>query len=467
MKMPTSGIRIVNETNLHTISPFKGFPDATHPFEDLVRDNSNDGDEAMAVPVTLNNVLVMENIEPSGSHPTLLSATPTGKTFVNLDSKAWQGGFSTIVTPTTVQTAANNMATAANPLMSDTPVFAEIQSNMAMPAVRARSRRGVKLETDSLSPEEEEKLKMRRERNKQAAARCRKRRVDQTDSLQSQVDSWEEKKRLLQAEIHALQTQKEELQFILDAHKSVCNQRQLNNTTTSNLSSLANSVNNNTTTTTSLNNNISTSLNSSSSVVGGVGGAPLRNHVMSTSRSANNAAVLSVPKVVVKCEETSSLVDSLQQQQQPDLHYLVNHLTHEEALNMPVSSPPEPVTAPAPPPLTLPPSMVSRPTTLSLSIKPQNLRSIEGIPIDTPTNVFSSLNFDALMDGRTGLTPTNVLTPVSITMSLQTPVVPKPPSLCSSISNTLTTPTCSTQQRHGNGAGGLSPENSKPKLVSL
>ena len=37
-----------------------------------------------------------------------------------------------------------------------------------------------------------------------------------------QVDEHEEKKRLLQEEIHNLQTQKEELEYILSEHSKVC-----------------------------------------------------------------------------------------------------------------------------------------------------------------------------------------------------------------------------------------------------
>merc|ERR1712107_210112 len=75
-------------------------------------------------------------------------------------------------------------------------------------------------------------------------------------------------------------------------------------------------------------------------------------------------------------------------------NFHLHHLTHEESLNMPTTFASKSV-RPARP--------------LSLAIKPQNMRSIEGVPIETPTNVLSSLNFDSLMDGRTGLTPTNVL----------------------------------------------------------
>jgi len=73
-----------------------------------------------------------------------------------------------------------------------------------------------------MDPEEEEKRRVRRERNKLAAARCRKRRVDQIDSLQRDVDDAEEKKRLLQQEIASLEQQRTEFQFILDAHKATC-----------------------------------------------------------------------------------------------------------------------------------------------------------------------------------------------------------------------------------------------------
>ena len=92
----------------------------------------------------------------------------------------------------------------------------------------------------------------------------------------------------------------------------------------------------------------------------------------------------------------------------------------------------------------------SRPESLSLSVRPQNLRSvIAGIDIETPTKFLNTPTFDALMDGRTGLTPTNILTPVSISLSaLTTPV--------------LSSPTCSSQQR--NNATGA---NKNFELMSL
>merc|ERR1712168_1634375 len=197
------------------------------------------------------------------------------------------GGTTTVVTPS-----------------SAAPLFADLQSHTMMEerkVNRGGGRKSASLKDEELCPEEEERRRIRRERNKLAAARCRKRRVDQTETLQIEVNNWEEKKRMLQDEIHSLQAQKEELQFILEAHKSVCKQAQAHSTTSA------------------------------------------------------------TPSVLGKPQ---------------------------------------------------------RPASLSLTnLKSNSMRSIEGIPIDTPTNAISSLNFDALMDGRTGLTPTNVLTPININLS--------------------------------------------------
>jgi len=364
----------VSETNLSSYgSPLQvkggGCVDLSPTYNDF---DINGG----GAPVTLNNVLIMENIEPT---PATVTGTFTAtKTFVNLDTKSWHGGCSTIVTPS-----------------AETPVFAEIQTNMVP---RRSGGGGRRIKEEELSPEEEEKLRQRRERNKQAAARCRKRRVDQTTALQNEVDVWEEKKRVLQEEINALMSERDELQFILDAHKNVC----------------------------SLPTNSNSSNHRSRLVTG-----PLQQQAAPP------------PKVIVKSEEQNASTT------------FQHHLTHEEALDLPsvVSS----CTTSTPASLFTSSSLSSRPArpaSLSLSIKPQNLRSIEGIPIETPTNVFSSLNFDALMEGRTGLTPTNVLTPVSVSMSataLQTPVVGGTPNNCGS------------QQRNNDI---LSPD-AKPKLVSL
>lgn len=74
----------------------------------------------------------------------------------------------------------------------------------------------------NLSPEEEEKRKVRRERNKLAAARCRKRRVDQTNDLVDKVNLLEKEKSKLQTEIQDLQVMKEDLEFCLENHRAHC-----------------------------------------------------------------------------------------------------------------------------------------------------------------------------------------------------------------------------------------------------
>merc|ERR1712080_264388 len=54
-----------------------------------------------------------------------------------------------------------------------------------------------------------------------------------------------------------------------------------------------------------------------------------------------------------------------------------------------------------------------RPSSLLVGNGSNSLSSLN-IPIETPTNVMNQLDFNALMDGRTGLTPTNILTPIMV-----------------------------------------------------
>ncbi|XP_066468179.1 protein c-Fos [Tiliqua scincoides] len=75
---------------------------------------------------------------------------------------------------------------------------------------------------EQLTPEEEEKRRIRRERNKMAAAKCRNRRRELTDTLQAETDQLEEEKSSLQTEIANLLKEKEKLEFILAAHRPAC-----------------------------------------------------------------------------------------------------------------------------------------------------------------------------------------------------------------------------------------------------
>ncbi|XP_013878317.1 protein FosB isoform X2 [Austrofundulus limnaeus] len=102
-----------------------------------------------------------------------------------------------------------------------TPPSSETQGPVPGPIrqSRPRSRRA---RDESLTPEEEEKRRVRRERNKLAAAKCRNRRRELTDRLQSETDILEEEKAELEAEISELQKEKERLEFVLVAHQPNC-----------------------------------------------------------------------------------------------------------------------------------------------------------------------------------------------------------------------------------------------------
>ncbi|XP_034453540.1 fos-related antigen 1a isoform X2 [Hippoglossus hippoglossus] len=75
---------------------------------------------------------------------------------------------------------------------------------------------------EHLSQEEVERRRVRRERNKMAAAKCRNRRRELTDSLQSETDQLEDEKSILQKEIAELEKQKDKLELVLEAHRPIC-----------------------------------------------------------------------------------------------------------------------------------------------------------------------------------------------------------------------------------------------------
>uniref|UniRef100_A0ACB8G9K4 Uncharacterized protein n=1 Tax=Sphaerodactylus townsendi TaxID=933632 RepID=A0ACB8G9K4_9SAUR len=76
--------------------------------------------------------------------------------------------------------------------------------------------------SDHPTPEEEERRRLRRERNKLAAAKCRNRRKELTDSLQVETDQLESEQSTLQKEIAELQKQKDRLELVLAAHRPAC-----------------------------------------------------------------------------------------------------------------------------------------------------------------------------------------------------------------------------------------------------
>jgi len=298
------------------------------------------------------------------------------KTYINMDSSNWQqGGVTTVVTPS-----------AAPP-----PSFELLQENSQEEEKKVNRGGGRKprdQEEESLCPEEEERRRMRRERNKLAAARCRKRRVDQTDTLQDEVNLWENKKKALQDQIQQLQEEKTQLAFILEAHKSVCSR-------------------------------------------------------VSSESALDVKPFTTEPRVLVKAE--------------PEIHQsTVRHLTHAEAME-------EEQQVMVTTTVRLAAHKPKRPSSLFVGNGSNSLSSLN-IPIETPTNVMNQFDFNALMDGRTGLTPTNILTPIMVNMTtpstsgfLQTP--------------TVSTPSCGRQQRTSSGRGAVMQELGSPSsgahLVSL
>jgi len=308
------------------------------------------------------------------------------KSFIKLDSSSWQGCTTTVVTPTKseqltildVPSSLTNMKTRSSnrvnrPILTVQP---QPKCEETRPKKQAnvrrtpKSRPGVKASTNEseLSPEEAQRLVVRRERNKAAAARCRKRRMDQISYLSDEVQVHEEKKLALENTIAQLKAQKEELEYILSQHQSEC---QL--------------------------------------VVPGLRQQPLP------------IAVKSEP-VLVTIE-----MNPLDQ---------VYMLDKPQEINTNRAGGPK----------------AKRPLSLNIEsaqIEARASATLEGVLIDTPSNIISNLGFDTLMTS-TGLTPTsNIVTPVSFNI-----IGPSVPS-------------CSSQQRSSEMVELNTPATENFSLVSL
>jgi hypothetical protein len=227
----------------------------------------------------------------------------------------WGGGSTTVVS----QDGGNNgdVILAELECVPSVVKYKVNTENAARPRANKR-----KAEEELLDPEEDEKRSMRRDRNRLAAARCRQKRLDQIETLQVEVNNWEMKNRSLEEEVAALKADKEELQYILAAHRNTC---------------------------------------------------------------------------------------SLQVKVEP--------VTEEEP---PVFVEVQPRVETVKP---------QRPGSLSL---PMTVNNIEGVSIETPSN--GILSFNTLLDGKTGLTPTNILSPTSLWGPIRIP-------------SALNTPNCGSQER--------------------
>merc|ERR1712226_1594136 len=77
---------------------------------------------------------------------------------------------------------------------------------------------------EHLPPNERDKVRMRRQKNKEAAARCRQKRVDLTNTLAQQVEEEQASKAKLQQEIRRLRQEHEKLRRQLEVHQAYgCN----------------------------------------------------------------------------------------------------------------------------------------------------------------------------------------------------------------------------------------------------
>jgi len=243
-----------------------------------------------------------------------LAATRTRRGVSDKNYSLWGGGSTTVVSPD----GGNNgdVILAELECVPSVVKYKVNTENTARPRANKR-----KAEEELMDPEEDEKRKMRRNRNRLAAARCRQKRLDQIETLQVEVNNWEKKNRSLEEEVAALKADKEELQYILAAHRSSCS-------------------------------------------------------------------------LQVKVEPATEEESPVFVQVQPSLE-------------------------------TVKPQ---RPG--SLSLIPVN--NIEGVSIDTPSN--GILSFNTLLEGKTGLTPTNILSPTSLWGPVKIP-------------SALNTPNCGSQER--------------------
>ncbi|KAL0967074.1 hypothetical protein UPYG_G00247480 [Umbra pygmaea] len=160
---------------------------------------------------------------PAGSYSSV--GSPQSQDFTDLTSVS--SGCSFIPTVTAISTSpdlqwmdqslVSSLAPShrAHPYSTSPPTYSRAMRNKG----HSSGRRG---KMEQLSPEEEEKKRVRRERNKQAAAKCRNRRRELTDTLQSETDELEDEKSALQNDIANLLKEKEKLEFILAAHQPIC-----------------------------------------------------------------------------------------------------------------------------------------------------------------------------------------------------------------------------------------------------
>merc|ERR1711963_562875 len=437
----------------------------------------------------------------------------SGNTYFSLDSKSWQGGITTIATPTdrgvtlaqklkeenfdneegnsdeennsdvvngsflpesVVQTnirqqknqptvqrtmitrSLSNMSNSSGK-NSSKPYYPGEDKSFAMAkksnAKGRKNNRRLSPEEEAMSPEERERLRLRRVRNKEAAARCRKRRVDQTNNLQEQVDHWLAKKRIMEEEIGTLRREKEELEFILSQHCQADGLCAMGGKRKRTMTMPAQTI-----------------------VVRRT--IPVANRNLIQQRQAQHPMhVFQQPRqitiqqtqnpVVAIKSEPSVLVEPVNQPY--ILPEQIQIPTVKEEPNLVVVSTAAVTDNTQHQPLRRPASLGL--TKVTVVQQPQetqqqnNKLSEHGISIDTPSSIIPSLNFDTFTS--TGLTPT--ATPVSGFSFPVTSSISTPGSLNTPMTNTASTigSRCSTQQKQSEGGIGSVADINSPEGISL
>ncbi|XP_043460927.1 transcription factor kayak isoform X2 [Leptopilina heterotoma] len=177
-----------------------------------------------------NNLVSLDGLHsgvPTRTTPTLTPTTLRSieQTFLELTSESASHSREAGFVPPLVEPSQPTPAQTHNGVLSHNNL--ESHQTQAQPQQQTRRNMGGRRPTRTIgmSPEEEERRQVRRERNKMAAARCRKRRMDHTNSLLEETEGLEQKKQSLQDEINQLKQAKDELEFILETHRSVCRLR--------------------------------------------------------------------------------------------------------------------------------------------------------------------------------------------------------------------------------------------------
>ncbi|XP_051170519.1 transcription factor kayak isoform X2 [Leptopilina boulardi] len=189
---------------------------------------SHDFLSAIVNSVPSNNLVSLDGLHsgvPTRTTPTLTPTTLRSieQTFLELTSESASHSREAGFVPPLVEPSQPTPAQTHNTILSHNNL--EDHQTQAQPQTRRNMGGRRPTRTIGMSPEEEERRQVRRERNKMAAARCRKRRMDHTNSLLEETEGLEQKKQSLQDEINQLKQAKDELEFILEAHRSVCRLR--------------------------------------------------------------------------------------------------------------------------------------------------------------------------------------------------------------------------------------------------